>query len=161
MNYKEMTPALEEGPFYKAGSPERTKIAAPSTVGSTLIVQGYVLDKNNRPIAKAWMDFWQADGRGEYDNSGYNLRGHQYTDQNGFYHLETVRPVEYERRTAHIHAKVRANDNSPILTVQLFLPDEEMNRTDPIFDIALVMNVTDIDGCEKAHFDFVLNVDSG
>jgi protocatechuate 3,4-dioxygenase beta subunit len=154
-----LTPPLEEGPFYKAGSPERTKIAERGTVGSKLIVEGYVFDRNCQPIANAWLDFWQADGRGAYDNAGYNLRGHQYTDKNGRYHLETVRPVEYGPRTAHIHAKVRANDNSPVLTVQLFLPGEKRNQTDPIFDSSLIINIVDADGGEKASFNFVLNVD--
>jgi protocatechuate 3,4-dioxygenase beta subunit len=155
----EVTPPLEEGPFYKTGSPERTSIVELGTVGSKLVVEGYVFDRNRRPIASAWLDFWQADGRGQYDNVGYNLRGHQYTDENGHYHLETVRPVEYGPRTAHIHAKVRANDNSPVLTVQLFLPGEKRNQTDPIFDNSLVINIIDADGGEKANFNFVLNAD--
>jgi protocatechuate 3,4-dioxygenase beta subunit len=154
-----VTPPLEEGPFYKTGSPERTSIAEPGTVGNKLVVEGYVFDRNRRPVASTWLDFWQADGRGIYDNIGYNLRGHQYTDENGHYHLETVRPVEYGPRTAHIHAKVRANDNSPVLTVQLFLPGEKRNQTDPIFDSSLVMNIVDADGGEKAVFNFILNVD--
>lgn len=153
-----LTPSLEEGPFYKPGSPERTNIAEPGTTGSKLVVEGYVFDRNCQPIAHAWLDFWQADGSGAYDNVNYNLRGHQYTDENGRYHLETVRPVEYGPRTAHIHAKVRANYDSPVLTVQLFLPGEKRNQTDPIFDSSLVMNIVDINGVEKATFNFVLEV---
>lgn len=154
-----LTPSLEEGPFYKPGSSERTNIADPGTTGSKLVVEGYVLDRNCQPIASAWLDFWQADGNGAYDNVGYNLRGHQYTDETGRYRLETVRPVEYGPRTAHIHAKVRANDDSPVLTVQLFLPGERRNQADPIFDSSLVMNIVDADGGEKATFNFVLDVD--
>jgi protocatechuate 3,4-dioxygenase beta subunit len=153
------TPSLEEGPFYKTGSPERTSITEPGTVGSKLVVEGYVYDRNCQPIANAWLDFWQADGRGAYDKFSYNLRGHQYTDESGHYHVETVRPVEYGPRTAHIHAKVRANDNSPVLTVQLFLTGEKRNQIDSIFDSSLVMNIIDADGGEKATFNFVLNVD--
>jgi hypothetical protein len=51
-----LTPSLEEGPFYKTGSPERTKIAERSTIGSKLVVEGYVFDRNCRPIANAWLD---------------------------------------------------------------------------------------------------------
>ena len=153
-----LTPSLEEGPFYKPGSPERKNIAERGTVGSKLVVEGCVFDRNCQPIAHAWLDLWQADGRGAYDNTGFNLRGYQYTDENGRYHLETVRPVEYGPRTAHIHAKVRANDNSPVLTVQLFLPGEGRNQTDPIFDSSLVMNIADADSGEKATFNFVLDI---
>jgi len=154
-----VTPSLEEGPFYKSGSPERTNIADAGTIGDKLIVEGYVFDRNCQPIAGAWIDFWQADGRGAYDNAGYNLRGHQYTDESGRYHLETVRPVEYGPRTAHLHVKVKANDDSPTFTTQLFLPGERRNQTDSIFDNSLVMNFIDTDDGEKATFNFVLDID--
>ena len=103
-----LTLSSEEGPFYKSGSPERTNIAGTGTTGDKLIIEGYVFNRNCQPIAGAWIDFWQADGSGVYDNAGYNLRGHQYTDESGRYHLETVRPVEYGPRTAHLHVKVTA-----------------------------------------------------
>ena len=154
-----LTPSLEEGPFYKSGSPERKNIAGAGTIGNKLIMEGYVFDRNCQPIAGAWVDFWQADGNGVYDNAGYNLRGHQYTDESGRYHLETVRPVEYGPRTAHIHVKVKANDDSPAITTQLFLPGERRNETDSIFDSSLVMDVVDTDDGEKATFNFVLDVD--
>ena len=30
--------------------------------------------------AGALLDFWQADAKGHYDNSGFRLRGHQFAD---------------------------------------------------------------------------------
>lgn len=154
----EPTPPLEEGPFYRPGSPERTGIAAPGTIGKKLVLEGYVLDRNRRPVASAWLDFWQADGGGTYDNAGYNLRGHQHTDKNGHYHLETVRPAAYGPRTAHIHAKVRAGESSPVLTTQLFFPGEKKNEKDFIFISPLVMDVTETKDGWKATFDFVLDI---
>ena len=151
-----LTPSLEEGPFYKPGSPERRNIAAAGTPGQKLVIEGQVLDTQGRPIARAWLDFWQADGEGRYDNSGYSLRGHQYADKNGRYHLETVRPLIYAGRTAHIHAKVRASEKSPVLTVQLFFPGEKRNATDPIFDKLTMMDVADTAEGQKATFDFVV-----
>ena len=156
---REPTPSIEEGPYYKTGSPERNNIAEPGTSGKKLIVEGRVFKKNGEPVARAWLDFWHADGRGHYDNEGYNLRGHQYTDENGYYHLETVRPLQYLFRAAHVHAKVRANDNSPVLTTQLFFPGEERNETDPIFEMLTVMDVVDKEEGWKASFNFVLDID--
>ena len=46
-----LTPSLEEGPFYKPGSPERTNIAERGTTGHKLIVEGYVFNRNCQPIA--------------------------------------------------------------------------------------------------------------
>ena len=152
----ELTPYVEEGPYYKPGSPERIAIARKGTPGTKLIVQGRVLDKDGNPISRAWIDFWHADGKGNYDNDGFNLRGHQYTDENGRYRLETVRPHEYLFRAAHVHAKVRANENSPVLTVQLFFPDERKNTTDPIFNLETVMNVAEMRDSQHARFDFVV-----
>jgi protocatechuate 3,4-dioxygenase beta subunit len=154
-----LTPSVEEGPYYTPGSPERQRITDPGTSGSRLVVEGCVLERHGRPIAHACLDFWHADGHGKYDNEGYNLRGHQYTDKNGRYRLETVRPLEYMFRAAHIHVKVRATENSPVLTTQLFFPEEKKNATDPIFEPLTVMDVTDTKDGQKAAFDFVVDMD--
>jgi protocatechuate 3,4-dioxygenase beta subunit len=154
----ELTPSVEEGPYYTPGSPERTNTVAKGTPGTKLVVEGQVLDRNGRPIPHAWLDFWQADGNGRYDNTGYNLRGHQYTDKSGRYHLETVRPREYSFRSPHLHAKVRASEKSPVLTIQLFFPDEKRNTADPLFEKRTVMDVKDTPGGQKATFDFVMEV---
>ncbi len=152
------TPSLEEGPFYKSGSPERRSIIGEGISGERLTVEGYVFNKNCQPVPGARIDFWQADGTGVYDNAGYNLRGYQYTDEYGRYHLETVRPVEYGPRTAHIHVKVRANDDSPVMTTQLFLPGVKRNLEDRIFNSSLVMGISSTENGEIATFNFVLDV---
>jgi hypothetical protein len=38
----------------------------------------------------------QADSTGRYDNSGFRLRGHQYTASDGSYRLATVVPALYK-----------------------------------------------------------------
>lgn len=154
-----LTPSVEEGPYYTPGSPERTKISEKGTPGTKLVVEGRVLDRNGRPIPHAWLDFWQADGNGRYDNQGYILRGHQYTDKDGRYRLETVRPREYSFRSPHIHAKVRANEKAPVLTIQLYFPDEKRNATDPIFEKGTVMDAKDTPEGQKATFDFVVETE--
>jgi protocatechuate 3,4-dioxygenase beta subunit len=151
-----LTPSVEEGPYYKTGSPERMTIVGKGTYGTKLLVEGRVLDRSGKPVPHVWIDFWQADGRGQYDNEGYNLRGHQYTDKKGRYHLETVKPLGYQMRSPHVHAKVRAKENSPVLTVQLFFPGEKKNPTDPIFEKRTVMHVKDTPVGQKATFDFIV-----
>lgn len=57
------TPSQTEGPFYKSGSPPRTSLVEPNMAGTKLIVTGYVLSRGVcKPVAGAWLDFWQADG---------------------------------------------------------------------------------------------------
>ena len=102
------TPSLTAGPFYREGSPRRTVLREGSAPGRRLLLTGVVYDDRCRPLAGAWVDFWQADGEGRYDNSGYGFRGQQLTDSAGRYTLDTVVPAEYPGRTPHIHVKVRA-----------------------------------------------------
>ena len=151
-----LSAAVEEGPYYKTGSPERQNIVEPGTYGKKLIVEGRVLDSKGNPIPHAWLDFWSADGKGIYDNEGNNLRGHQFTDSRGKYHLETVRPHEYMMRSPHLHVKVRAGEKSPVLTTQLFFPGEKSNAKDFLFESKTVVDIEDIPGGQKARFDFVV-----
>jgi protocatechuate 3,4-dioxygenase beta subunit len=152
-----ITPSAAEGPYYKVGSPQRTSLIESGVQGTRLSLSGYVYDKNCQPIAGAWVDFWQTDANGVYDNSGYRMRGHQYADQQGRYRLETVVPGEYPGRTPHIHVKVKA-PNGPVLTSQLYIPGAPGNNSDSIFNEALVMSVQDTPSGKVATFDFVLNV---
>jgi protocatechuate 3,4-dioxygenase beta subunit len=152
-----LTPAVEEGPYYTPGSPERKSIVEKGTPGTKLVLEGRVLDSRGDPIPHAWLDFWHADGTGKYDNKGYNLRGHQFADKNGRYRLETVRPKDYMSRAAHIHVKVRANENSSVLTTQLFFPEDKKNTTDFLFESGTVMEIKDTAGGQVAKFDFVVD----
>jgi protocatechuate 3,4-dioxygenase beta subunit len=119
------------------------------------VIAGRVLGTDCKPAARALLDFWQADGRGVYDNSGYRLRGHQVTDSQGRYRLETVVPGLYPGRTRHIHAKVQAR-GGPVLTTQLYFPNEPRNQTDGIFDADLVMATGRSGGMRRGRFDFVV-----
>ncbi len=150
------TPSQTEGPFYKSGSPQRTSLVEPTMAGTRLIVTGYVLSRGAcKPIPRAWLDFWQADERGDYDTSGYRLRGHQFTDQAGISYLETVMPGLYPGRTRHIHVKVRA-PNGSTLTTQLYFPGEPRNQADGIFNEALLATTRDAPGGKVATFNFII-----
>ena len=151
------TQAQTEGPYYSPGSPERTTLYEDGMPGTVLVITGYVFDTNCQPVANAWIDFWQAGADGEYDNSGYTLRGHQYTDASGRYTLTTVIPGEYPGRTPHIHVKVQA-PNGPELTTQLYVPGAAGNTSDNIFDESmLIQNVQQSGDQTTATFDFVIS----
>ena len=150
-----LTPAQTEGPYYTPNSPERTSLIEPGMGGTKLIVTGYVLTTDCQPIASAWLDFWQADDQGVYDNAGYRLRGHLFTDETGRYTLETILPGEYPGRTEHIHVKVQA-PSGPILTSQIYFPGVAANDRDSIFDPALLAAVQDTADGKQATFNFVV-----
>jgi protocatechuate 3,4-dioxygenase beta subunit len=150
------TPAATEGPYYKQGSPLRAVLLEPGMSGTKLTITGNVYAVDCTPVANAWLDFWQADSQGVYDNSGYTLRGHLNTDASGKYTLVTLVPGRYPGRTPHIHVKVQA-PGGRILTTQLYLPDQPSNATDSIFDVATVMkNVQSGGDGVSATFDFVV-----
>ena len=152
----EPTPKNMEGPFYKPRSPQRTSLLEPGIRGTKLMVTGYVLTKTCKPVQNAVLDFWHCDASGEYDNAGFRLRGHQFTDDAGRYRLETIVPGQYPGRTRHIHVKVQAADG-PLLTTQLYFPGEPGNRDDFIFLPALLMKMSEAEGTKLGRFDFVLD----
>jgi protocatechuate 3,4-dioxygenase beta subunit len=151
-----LTPAMTEGPYFKAGSPERSSLVEPEMAGTRLDLKGYVLTTDCQPVKHALLDFWQADANGVYDNAGYTLRGHQFTDEKGFYQLTTVIPGLYPGRTEHIHLKVQA-PNGLVLTSQLFFPGVPNNESDRIFDPALVINIIQESGTlVEASYNFII-----
>jgi protocatechuate 3,4-dioxygenase beta subunit len=153
----EATQAETEGPYFTADSPERTSLLESGLEGTLLTLSGLVLTRSCQPVEGALLDFWQADDGGNYDNEGYRLRGHQFTDASGAFRLETVVPGLYPGRTRHIHVKVQAPDE-PILTTQLFFPGEERNASDGIFHTSLLMQITEGSDGNEGRFNFVLDL---
>ncbi|GAA4909780.1 carbohydrate binding protein [Stackebrandtia albiflava] len=149
------TPPQMEGPYFKPNSPQRSSLV--DGPGTRLTVAGYVFGLACQPISGVLLDFWLADNGGAYDNVTYRFRGHQYTDSQGAFHLTTIVPGLYPGRTRHIHVKAQA-PGRPILTTQLYFPNEPRNNTDALFDPRLLMTVHSAGGGREATFDFVLNV---
>ena len=149
----EPTVAQTEGPYFTPGSPERRSLLGDGVDGGSLVIAGRVLTTGCRPVRRALLDFWQADAEGEYDNAGFGLRGHQFTDARGRFELETIVPGLYPGRTRHLHVKVQA-PRRDVLTTQLYFPGEEANGADGLFVPELVMAVRG----GRASFDFVLDV---
>jgi protocatechuate 3,4-dioxygenase beta subunit len=107
-------------------------------------------------VRRALLDFWQADGDGEYDNNGFRLRGHQYSDDQGRFRVETVVPGLYSGRTRHIHVKVQAPDG-PVLTTQLYFGGESRNTNDGIFRRELLLQEAgQSGGVRQTGFTFVV-----
>jgi protocatechuate 3,4-dioxygenase beta subunit len=149
------TPAQTAGPYFLPRSPLRASLVEPGLPGTRIVVEGSVLGTDCRPLRGALLDFWQADADGEYDNAGYRLRGHQFTDDAGRYRLETIVPGQYGGRTRHIHVRVEA-PGRPSLTTQLYFPGEAANASDGIFRPELVMAVDAAGESRRGRFDFVL-----
>jgi protocatechuate 3,4-dioxygenase beta subunit len=118
-----LTQRQTAGPFYKPNSPQRTVMVESGVRSPLLLVTGTVLSSDCKPVPNALVDFWHADESGEYDNRGFRYRGHQFTDAQGRWRLETIFPAEYPGRARHLHVNVQA-PNKRILTTQLYVPGD-------------------------------------
>jgi len=135
------TTASTEGPYFKAGSPQKDSLVTADMPGTRLQLFGFVVTRSCAPLANAKVDVWQADANGNYDNAGYTLRGHIFTDKDGRYQIQTIVPGPYPGRTPHIHVKVTP-PGGPELTTQLYMPNVASNASDGIFrpELTLALN---------------------
>jgi protocatechuate 3,4-dioxygenase beta subunit len=154
-DHDEPTPSQTEGPYFTPNSPERSNLRDKNLKGTVLVLTGKVLNTNCQPVGRALLDWWHADDAGNYDNNGYTLRGHHYTDKQGNFRLETIVPGLYPGRTRHLHVKIQA-PNKPVLTTQLYFPDEPGNKRDGIFKPILIMEVKQAQNQMEAGYTFVL-----
>ncbi len=156
-----------EGPYYRAGAPERSDLTDPAFPGVLLDIEGRVLGTDcTQGLSGVELDVWQANTQGHYDNDGTMnlgekllLRGRVRTDGDGRYRLRTIVPGRYlngrQYRPAHVHVKVRGKAHAS-LTTQLYFPDDPYNRVDPFIHESLVMDVKKGSSGLLARFDFVL-----
>ena len=146
-----------EGPYYKAGAPERADLIDAGMPGQPIHISGRVFDQDCNPLPGAKVDFWQADANGVYDNAGYILRGYVVTDAGGAYTLDTIEPGVYPGRPPHVHVKVFAPDDRELLTTQMYFAGSETSRdvqTAP--DLLVPYLGLDDQGKQRIAFDFVV-----
>ena len=141
-----------EGPFFRPDAPLREVLYEKGTKGDKYVVSGAVKARNGRPLKGAWIEIWQADAKGRYDNDDprnrpgedeFVLRGRVRTDEKGEYRFETIRPAQYQIsrtqfRPAHIHIKVHQKGYVS-LTTQLYFEDDPINASDPWFKKSLIV----------------------
>jgi protocatechuate 3,4-dioxygenase beta subunit len=145
-----------EGPFFKPRSPQRDNLREPGMIGRKVELSGLVLTRSCRPIPGALVDLWHADHNGLYDNKGFRLRGHVFTDDEGRYAFRTMVPGLYPGRTRHFHVKIQAPGQRTALTTQFYFLHEERNQMDGLFRRELVMQMEDAPDAVLARFDVVV-----
>ncbi len=152
----EPTQAQIEGPYFTPGSPERANLRDAGMAGTPIVLTGYVLSLNCRPMAGVLVDLWHADDGGNYDNEGYRLRGHQFTGPDGTYRFETIVPGFYPGRTRHFQPKFQA-PNQPVLTTQFYFPGEPRNLSDAFFQPELLLSMAE-EPEKLGRYDVVLDI---
>ena len=161
-----------QGPFYSANAPSiiNNQLALGNEPGTRFIISGRVLNLDcTEHIAGAIIDIWHADNAGEYDNTGFNLRGKTTSNSHGFYFFESIYPGKYingsSYRPAHIHFKITP-PSYPVLTTQLYFQGDSDNSTDSSASISsgtydathrIVPVTTNSLGKKEATWDIILD----
>jgi len=89
------------GPFHNEAHFFQNGDSISSTdAGETMLIRGTVRDLRGKPVAGALLDIWETNGNGKYDmqdpeRDGPDCRGKFYTDENGRFFINGVRPVDY------------------------------------------------------------------
>ena len=122
-----------QGPFYTANAPQlvNNQLASATEPGTRLILSGIARSLDCiQTIPNMLIDVWHANDAGTYDNTGFNLRGITYTNDVGFYQIETILPGKYLNgatyRPRHIHFRLTPPGGSMRITQLYFEGDTDI-----------------------------------
>lgn len=133
------------GPFYRTGAPFRGKLSLPGEPGTQFVLSGRVWAfDTKRPLAGAVLDFWHVDTQEKYSNGTTDMRnrGRLVSAENGYYELESIRPIPYRPnaqsapdfwRCAHFHLVAVCPRYKPLITEIHFQGDAK--KSDPMYRI--------------------------
>jgi protocatechuate 3,4-dioxygenase beta subunit len=113
------------GPVYEPGAPVRSK------VGTGYVLRGRVLTTACRPVARARIELWLVNPRGQYDDAH---RATVVARRDGRYRFESNRPPGYSGRPPHIHVRVTARGFRTLVTQHY----PRGGRTSALFNLVLV-----------------------
>ena len=122
-----------QGPFYTPNAPQllNNQLATADEPGTRLILSGIARSLDcTSVISNMLIDVWHANDTGAYDNTGFNLRGKTYTNEAGFYQIETILPGKYlngaSYRPRHIHFRLTPPGGAMRITQLYFEGDSDI-----------------------------------
>jgi hydroxyquinol 1,2-dioxygenase len=154
------TPATLIGPFYRPDAPllELGSDLCLDGRGEPLDVTGRVRNTLGKPVPRAMVEVWHANGEGLYENQEpdrqpeFNLRGKFIADAAGRFHFHSVKPKGYDlpqdgpvgqllnaigyglARPAHVNFRVSA-PGFHTLTTEFFERDDPAIGNDALFNV--------------------------
>jgi protocatechuate 3,4-dioxygenase beta subunit len=150
------TPATREE-FYKANAPERTWLRTPDVTGTPLRVSGAVIGLRCGAIKDARVEFWQADEHGQYDLTGFRLRGQQRSTAKGEFQVETIVPGAAPGRAERLHVRVTPPDHAALST-EWFFSDDPTRATDQSYRPDLLLKAVPGASGHAVTFDVVFDL---
>lgn len=118
-------------------------------LGEVISVFGKVINLHDEPCPDVKIEIWQSNAVGKYIHRNDanpepvdpNFDGYAniVTDSKGYFRFKTVKPASYPVtdefwRPPHIHFDIVGRVNR--LVTQMYFPDEPLNDTDPILQVA-------------------------
>ncbi len=161
---------MSYGPWYKAGAPFRAKLSLPGEPGTTFVLSGRVWAfDTKRPLPGVVLDFWHVDMQEQYSDgvTDFRNRGRLISSENGYYELESIRPIPYRPnpksspnfwRCAHYHLAAFCPGYEPLVTEIHFKDDPKMSDSMYRPENAIAPEKRSVNGAtfETALFDVVL-----
>ncbi len=120
-------------------------------LGERIIIDGRVLDEDERPVPETLVEIWQANASGRYAHAqdthdapldpNFSGAGRILTDAQGHFRFITIKPGAYPWqnhdnawRPPHVHFSVFDRSFLTRLMTQMYFPGDPLLRFDPIFD---------------------------
>ncbi|MCY1494203.1 Protocatechuate 3,4-dioxygenase alpha chain [compost metagenome] len=179
------TPSQTAGPYVHiglalaaAGNPPRpqeiwNRMARPEAPGEHILLIGNVYDGNGHLVRDSFLEFWQANHEGVYDEAfdlekPFNSFGRTATTFDaGEWTLQTIKPGVVNNAAGvpmapHINVSLFARGINIHLQTRLYFDDEaEANARDPVLNLieqpqrreTLVATRTEVDGKAAYRFD--------
>jgi protocatechuate 3,4-dioxygenase alpha subunit len=183
---RSVTPSQTIGPFFHRALLHEgwNDLAGRGAAGERVIIEGRVLDGDGAPVGDAMVEVWQANAAGRYEHpedrqeNGHAQRpidpqfhgfGRTATDQDGRFHLRTIKPGPVTGRgdaplAPHISVSIFARGLLKRLVTRIYFPGEPLNDSDPLLSTlpvargaTLIARAEDGGAAERVlHFDIVL-----
>jgi protocatechuate 3,4-dioxygenase, beta subunit len=144
------------GPVYGHGSVteadrDLTHRGHGEPIGERIIVEGRVIDEDERPVRDSLVELWQANAAGRYAHRvdrhpapldpNFTGAGRAVTDGEGRYRFLTIKPGAYPWgnhsnawRPAHIHFSLWGPSFLTRLVTQMYFPGDPLLALDPIYN---------------------------
>jgi protocatechuate 3,4-dioxygenase beta subunit len=143
------------GPVYGYGQigpmdADLTRQHSGSPLGERIVIEGRVLDEEERPVRDTLVEIWQANAAGRYAHQddthdapldpNFSGAGRTLTDAEGRYRFVTVKPGAYPWqnhdnawRPPHVHFSVFGRSFLTRLVTQMYFPGDPLLALDPIY----------------------------